>query len=282
FSLKYSRTQANEIMVRKGRAKENVAGERYDSNAIPMAQPAPSRTRPHPGQFNPADLMGMLGGGGGGGMPDMSQMMEMMQGMGGGMPGMPPMGGMPGMGGMPMPGMGGMPMGGMPGMSGMMPPMEPVRPKIIYAYGLAEGTPTSTFMTFYPNYIDNKKTVQQGRRIPKQNACETPIADEMSEVCTYFKLPHVLEPAKKYPRDWLVSGRIRVRLVRDDGTPENPDIPNRKTLMIKMAELIPKLQSRKVRLEKEAEEAKKKAAAAAGAATTSGGGKKKGKKKGRR
>lgn len=91
-------------MVRtKGRAKPNVAGERYDSNAIPMAQPTPaqSRTRPHPGAFNPADLMGMLGGGGGGGMPDMSQMMEMMQGMGGmggmpgmagGMPGMPPMG----------------------------------------------------------------------------------------------------------------------------------------------------------------------------------------------
>ncbi|KAG6949831.1 hypothetical protein JG687_00014592 [Phytophthora cactorum] len=194
-------------MVRKGRTKENVAGERYDSNAMPVAQPTPSRTRPHPGQFNPADLMGMLG----------------------------------------------------------------------------EGTPTSSFMTFYPNYIDNKKTVQQGRRIPKQNACEAPIADEMSEVCTYFKLPHVLEPAKKYPRDWLVSGRIRVRLVRDDGSPENPDIPNRKTLMIKMAELIPKLQSRKVRLEKEAEEAKKKAAAAAGAVTTSsGGGKKKGKKKGRR
>ncbi|KAE9337640.1 hypothetical protein PF008_g12426 [Phytophthora fragariae] len=261
-------------MVRKGRDKPNVSGERYDTNAIPLAQPAPaqSRTRPHPGAFNPADLMGMLGGGGG--MPDMSQMMEMMQGMAGGMPGMA--GGMPGM----MPGM-----PGMPGMAGMMPPMEPARPKIIYAYGLAEGAPTASLMTFYPNYIDSKKTVQQGRRIPQAQAqaCETPLADEMSEVCTYLKLPHVLEPAKKYPRDWLVSGRVRVRLVRDDGSPENPEVPTRKALMVKMAELIPKLQSRKLRLEREAEEAKKKAAAAAGAVTaTSTGGKKKGKKKGRR
>jgi signal recognition particle subunit SRP19 len=201
----------------------------------------------------------------------------------GGMPGgMPPMGGMPGM-----PGMGGMPgmpgMGGMPGMMPDMPEMAPMRPKIIYAYGLAEGSPTSTLCTFYPNYIDAKKTVQQGRRVPKEAACEAPIADEMSEVCTYFKLPHVLEPAKKYPRDWLVSGRVRVRLTRADGTPENDEVPTRKALMLKMAELVPKLQSRKVRLEREAEEAKKKAEAAAGAVVpSSGGGKKKGKKKGRR
>ncbi|GMF50857.1 unnamed protein product [Phytophthora fragariaefolia] len=205
--------------------------------------------------------MGMLGGGGG--MPDMSQMMEMMQGMGG----------MPGMGGLP-------PMGGMPG---MMPPMEPARPKTIYAYGLADGAPTASLLTFYPNYIDSRKTVQQGRRVPQAQACDAPLADEMSEVCTYLKLPHVLEPSKKYPRDWLVSGRVRVRLVRDDGTPENADVPTRKALMLKMAELVPKLQSRKLRLEREAEEAKKKAAAAASATTTSsGGGKKKGKKKGRR
>ncbi|CEG48428.1 signal recognition particle 19 kda family protein [Plasmopara halstedii] len=248
-------------MVRKGRLKENVAGERYDSNAIQMPQSTPSRTRPYPSQFNPADLMGLMSGGSGG-MPDMSQMMEMMQGMGG----MPPMG-----------------MPGMPDISGMVPTTAPSRHKIIHVYGLAEGTPTSTFTTFYPNYIDIKKTLHQGRRISKEQACDTPIADEMSEICTFLRLPHVLEPAKKYPRDWMVVGRIRVRLVRDDGTLENPEIPNRKSLMIKMAELIPQLQSRKVRLENEAEEARKKLAAAAGAATpATGGGKKKGKKKGRR
>lgn len=92
------------------------------------------------------------------------------------------------------------------------------------------------------------------------------------------------QPNKKYPRDSMVSGRIRVRLTRPDGSFENPEIKSRKELMVKMAELIPKLQSRKVRLEKEAEAAKQ-AASASGAgsgATAAASSKKKGKKKGRR
>ncbi|KAG6606612.1 Transmembrane protein [Phytophthora cinnamomi] len=122
---------------------------------------------------------------------------------------------------------------------------------------MAEGAPTASLLTFYPNYIDDRKTVQQGRRVPQLQACEAPLADEMSEVCTFLQLPHVLEPAKKYPRDWLCVGLH--------------------------GRAHPQLQSRKLRLEREADEAKKKAAAAAGAATaSSGGGKKKGKKKGRR
>lgn len=151
-------------MVRHGRVKENVAGERYDSNALqmePSGRPGSVRSRPQQ-QSNPMDLMSSMGGMGGmgGGMPDMSQMMEMMQSMGG-MPGMPGMGGMPGM-----PGMGGP-------MAGMMPPMMPVRPKILYPYGLVEGAPVDRFCCFYPNYIDSKKTVQEGRRIPKEHACKS-------------------------------------------------------------------------------------------------------------
>lgn len=82
----------------------------------------------------------------------------------------------------------------------------------------------------------------------------------------------------------MVSGRVRVRLTRPDGSFENPEIKSRKELMVKMAELIPKLQSRKVRLEKEAEEAKQVTAAsgAGTAVTAAASNKKKGKKKGRR
>lgn len=207
-------------MSRKGRAKPNVAGERYDSNAIPIpgatttARSNSNRTRPLPGF--PADLLSGLGGMGGG-MPDMGQMMDMMQkmGMGGGM------GGMPGM----MGGDGGIP--GMPGMPGMMPPVAPALPKILY-HNLPEGTPIDKLFTFYPTYINAKRTVQQGRRIIKEAACDDPLAVEMSEVCAFFNLPHVLEPGKKYARDWDVSGRIRVRLVNDNGSFTHPEIHTRK------------------------------------------------------
>ncbi|GLD96423.1 hypothetical protein PINS_up005106 [Pythium insidiosum] len=172
----------------------------------------------------------------------------------------------------------------MPGMPGMTPPM-PIVPKMIY-HGLPEGASTERFFMFYPNYINSKKTVQQGRRIPKDVSCEDPLAEEMSEVCVYLNLPHVLELGKKYARDWMVPGRIRVRLLKDDGSFENPEIQNRKQLMLKMAELIPKLQSRKTRLEKAAAEAAAAAnassAGGAGASSSSGSNKKKGKKKGKR
>ena len=32
--------------------------------------------------------------------------------------------------------------------------------------------------------------------------------------------------AKSYPRDWMVPGRVRVKLLNDDGKPVNPDVPN--------------------------------------------------------
>lgn len=294
----------------RGRVKQSVAGERYDTNAIPIEQPprsSSSQRRPLPnmadlmggggmpdlsqmmgalgglgggagGMPDLSNMMGALGGGGAGGMPDMGQMMEMMQkmGMGGGMPGMMP----PGMG-MP-PGMPGM----APGMApqGMMPPPMP---KAVH-YGIEEGEPVDRLFVFYPNYINSKKTVQEGRRIPKELACEDPHAIDMSDVCRQYRLPHAFEPMKKYPRDWMVSGRIRVRLIKEDGTYENPEFKTRKDLMLKMAELIPNLQSRKDRLAKEAEAAKEASAAAAAssggaaASASSGSNKKKGKKKGKR
>lgn len=30
---------------------------------------------------------------------------------------------------------------------------------------------------------------------------------------------------KCYPRDWMVPGRVRVKLRNEDGSPVNPDIP---------------------------------------------------------
>lgn len=160
---------------RRGRNKDNVAGERYNSNALDIAGLQQQRQQ-QPQMPDFMSAMGGMGGmGGGGGMPDMQQMMEMMQkgGMGGGgMPGMP---GMPG------------------GLAGMMPNLPPPRPNILYPYGLAQGASVDTLYTFYPNYINSKKTVQEGRRIIKELACEDPIADELSEVCVYLKLPHALE-----------------------------------------------------------------------------------------
>jgi len=44
-------------------------------------------------------------------------------------------------------------------------------------------------------------------------------------------LPHctlcVAVQNKHYPRDWMIPGRLRVKLLNEDGTPANPDVPTR-------------------------------------------------------
>ncbi|KAK9794928.1 hypothetical protein WJX73_010067 [Symbiochloris irregularis] len=96
----------------------------------------------------------------------------------------------------------------------------------------------------YPAYINSKRTVAQGRRIPKEKACEDPTAPEIVDcVVKGLNIPGELEP-KSYCRDFFLRGRVRVSLRKPDGTLTNPNIPNRKLLFLKVAELVPKHPSR--------------------------------------
>ncbi|CAJ1429032.1 unnamed protein product [Effrenium voratum] len=141
------------------------------------------------------------------------------------------------------------------------------------------GMDISKWNIIYPNYINSKKTVQEGRRVGLEKACEHPRAFEMAEVCEYLKIPHVCEPDKAYPRDWLIRGRVRillgawreaqwvgtnfpsisapcgvVRLKTPEGAFTHPEawrrsqsqIHTKKDVMCKMGELIPKPSSREV------------------------------------
>ncbi|KAF8068165.1 unsaturated glucuronyl hydrolase [Scenedesmus sp. PABB004] len=99
----------------------------------------------------------------------------------------------------------------------------------------------------YPDYINATRTVAQGRRIPADKACDTPTLPEMLDVCAKaLHLPAEIE-AKRYPRNWCVEmgkevcfGRLRVQLKNADGTPVNPDVPNRRELLLKLAEFCAK------------------------------------------
>lgn len=135
------------------------------------------------------------------------------------------------------------------------------------------------FVTIWPNYLDSKKKLDEGRRIGKEKACERPLVEEISEVCQYFKLWHIIEPYRMYPRDWSCTGRIRVRLKEDDGSPCNDKVPNKKELLLQASALIPKLASREKRLK---EEEIRRQQAAQGSSSSGSSSKKKGKKKGKR
>lgn len=99
---------------------------------------------------------------------------------------------------------------------------------------------TSRWVVIYPVYINSKKTIAQGRRIGADRACQEPNCVEIGDCCNYLKLPCAIELDKAYPRDSTQRGRVRVQIKKEDGSFVNPAISSRKTLMLKVADLVPK------------------------------------------
>ncbi|XP_074851324.1 signal recognition particle 19 kDa protein [Carettochelys insculpta] len=104
------------------------------------------------------------------------------------------------------------------------------------------------FICIYPAYLNNKKTIAEGRRIPIDKAVENPTSTEIQDVCAAAGLNVLVEKNKLYPREWnrdaQFRGRVRVQLKQEDGKPCLPQFPTRKSVMLYAAETIPKLKTR--------------------------------------
>lgn len=103
------------------------------------------------------------------------------------------------------------------------------------------------FLCIYPSYINNKKTLAEGRRIPVEKAVENPSCAEIRDVLTAAGL-NVLVENKMYPREWnrdvQFRGRVRVQLKLEDGNLCQDKFSSKKDVMFYVAEMIPKLKSR--------------------------------------
>ena len=94
-------------------------------------------------------------------------------------------------------------------------------------------------------YIDAKKTLADGRKLPTKQCVEYPTMQEMKEVIEHLGYEAAYEE-KAYPRNLTQFGRFRV-LLKDPqtGEPKVEGIESRRQLLMKLAELIPGLKSRK-------------------------------------
>ncbi|KAM4709116.1 signal recognition particle 19 kDa protein isoform 1-T2 [Discoglossus pictus] len=103
------------------------------------------------------------------------------------------------------------------------------------------------FICIYPAYLNNKKTIAEGRRIPVEKGVQNPTCAEIHDVCEATGLK-VLVENKMYTREWnrdvQFRGRVRVQLKNEDGSPCLAQFPTRKAVMLHVAELIPKLKTR--------------------------------------
>ncbi|KAK7474646.1 hypothetical protein BaRGS_00018823 [Batillaria attramentaria] len=100
----------------------------------------------------------------------------------------------------------------------------------------------------YPAYINSRKSVNQGRRIPKEKAVDNPSYTEIRDVCSAAGMVLGVEnktyPRELDPRDMKMRGRIRVQLKKEDGTPMMDQFPTRQSVYLYLGETIPKLKSR--------------------------------------
>ncbi|XP_038625915.1 signal recognition particle 19 kDa protein isoform X1 [Tachyglossus aculeatus] len=116
------------------------------------------------------------------------------------------------------------------------------------AYDERSAADKDRFICIYPAYLNNKKTIAEGRRIPVEKAVENPTSTEIQDVCAAVGLNVLVEKNKMYSREWnrdmQYRGRVRIQLKRDDGSLCFPQFPSRKSVMLYAAEMIPKLKTR--------------------------------------
>ncbi|KAE8635621.1 hypothetical protein XENTR_v10002686 [Xenopus tropicalis] len=78
------------------------------------------------------------------------------------------------------------------------------------------------FICIYPAYLNSKKTIAEGRRIPIEKAVQNPTCSEIADICRANKLNAVVEGDKMYTREWnrdtQFRGRVRVQLRNEDGS----------------------------------------------------------------
>jgi len=104
------------------------------------------------------------------------------------------------------------------------------------------------WITIYPAYLNSRRTQEEGRKIAKSKAVDNPKINEMRDVLQYHEFNMIVEENKQYPRDSFkdafCKGRVRIQLKDADGAPVNTNYPTRKSIMIMLGEMIPKLKGR--------------------------------------
>ena len=116
--------------------------------------------------------------------------------------------------------------------------------------GMAAEVPANLdgYLCIYPAYLNGKKTIAEGRRIPRSKACDNPTFTEIRDVCAAAGLKPVVEnklyPRELYRGDVTYRGRVRVQLRNTKDELINEQIPDKKALLLHLGAMIPKLKTR--------------------------------------
>ena len=94
------------------------------------------------------------------------------------------------------------------------------------------------WVILYPIYLDKKYSLKKGRRVGEKWAIDNPNVIEITDCCKNLGFFAAIED-KRHPGDFWKRGRTRVRIRDGEGNLIVPEIPTRKALLYKIAEMIP-------------------------------------------
>ena len=97
----------------------------------------------------------------------------------------------------------------------------------------------------YATYFDKNLSIKEGRRVPKELCLEKPNINLISIAVEDLGFKMHLDPIAKHPRDFFGLGRLKIKMVDEDGVPVNKEIgTSKRKLFAKIAENFPKAQER--------------------------------------
>lgn len=101
---------------------------------------------------------------------------------------------------------------------------------------------SSRWICVYPSYIDGAKSLKDGRKIPKAQCCKNPSIVRIAHAVKALGVPFVLEPRKCFPSDCFNRGRLRVKLLEEDGSPTDERFTSRMELWKTIAHKVPEVE----------------------------------------
>lgn len=99
---------------------------------------------------------------------------------------------------------------------------------------------TDSRICIYPCYLNSNLSGSKGRKIPKSKGVKDPTTPQIYDIVhKILQLPAEME-RKRHPKDWRYLGRVRVSLKDSSGMFIKEEVKDRRDLLLKVAELLPK------------------------------------------
>ena len=102
------------------------------------------------------------------------------------------------------------------------------------------GDDYTKWRTIYTTYFNKDLTIKEGRRVPKEKCVSNPNVNLIGMAMNELGVKGIIELTRKHPRDIWGLGRIKVKMVNENGEPIHKEYgTDKRKLMNAIADKFP-------------------------------------------